>query len=211
MGEYIGVKSIIKVLDRELGEEMSYMIMVEYNPTTAEKCTYKPPIGKFLIGYSFGDIVDVQVGEEEYKVEILEIKSAVSLQEYFYCYYTDIEKRLLTHNKDNIAPFPFEHNIYVGNPNTHKCKNGVAKWDKVEMGFLCKGTSKGKKREVCYCKNCRICIINSLPYKEEFLYDFYKVFDLSDNQRLNPKTQYRADDLQLRYWESLIIQGGLFH
>lgn len=172
---------------------------------------FKPrnPLEKALLGARIGDIVRVNA-KESYAVEILEIENPVDIKDFLrYDYEPELEGALEDGIEDGTIPFPFNRRIYVGDISKHKCQKKKGEWDRLTVRFYCK---KGyHKKEVYICKKCKICVVNSKPYDEEYLKGFYKVYDLNDGKILNEKVIMTPTQKNVAFFQSLPIQGGSFN
>ena len=209
MEKYVGLNSTVKVLYVDLFEKDSYTIVLK-----AEKdneISLDTSMAQALMWHIVGDTVIVKNkggnDEKGTRIKILAIENPVGIKQYYESHYGNIEcdlKRL----KNGINLFPFEHRLYIGNKGKYNCKCGCKEWEIVDLTFFHK--SGAKLHTVYCCKQCKRSVIDSLPYKEEHLYDFYKVFYLDDEKPLNEKQKGDLTQQQVQYWQSLVIQGGTF-
>lgn len=75
--DQVGIGSLVKVLDIEFEEEISYTILgsTESDPL-ANKVSDQSPIGKAVLGAKVGDVVTVEAPGGNIKFKILEISKA---------------------------------------------------------------------------------------------------------------------------------------
>lgn len=80
--DVVSMGSAVKLLDMDAEEELSYVIVGsnEADPLSG-KISDQSPIGTAIIGSKVGDVVTVVAPSFEYKVKILEVQRAKSLEQ----------------------------------------------------------------------------------------------------------------------------------